>query len=295
MTHLLSAHRNASLMRMADPAEVEKLGFSKKTLFNIWNKAKHKPHWENEHALADAVHSIFRLPWSKDAEIECGEYRRLERESLYSTLRRHKFSVRHLIGSVRSNAQDVPPTQTDWDIVVVAYSYLKSSLSEKSASRNMPLHEIHDYYSLCNRLLQLLRLIEAPHPWVKFLSLKIKTNECVVKWNRAPPAKRLKLRREFEETGLFDMTKTRDYLASCPRDFDYIYNLLAFASVMGITQYFDQLDIFLTEANGGRIDYTNRQEFDGDFDNFRAWLANRLREQAFRLQRSGKHSKVRRR
>lgn len=282
MTHLLTPPRNAALIRSTG----EKSSLSERTLRHVFNPPApcksdspklYEPLWETEYKLALDVHSKCALPWSRSAELECSVHSWLAREKRYDQLGNLQYSSDRTIEACRK-FQGTSPSQTDWGDVACAYSFLTRSFSgPKERRRNVSTQEYESYQLVCSRLISFLKPLKKRELWAEFLILKVQTNLWAVRWNRTPPEKRPALRREFEKFRVFTIDGLRNSLASCPRDFDLIYNALAYTSVMNITSRFEQLDILLTEANGGsRPNYENRKEFDEDFDKFRIWLANRL-------------------
>ena len=279
MTHLLPPPRNAALIRSTG-----KSSLSERTLRHVFNPPckpdspkLYEPIWETEYKLALDIHSKCALPWSRSAELECSVHSWLAREEEYGQLGNLRYSSERTIEACRKFQRN-SPSQTDWENTVLAYSFLTRFFSgPEEKRRNVTTQEYQDYTSVCGRFIGFLEPLQKKESWAEFLALKVKTNLWAVRWNRTPPEKRPALRREFEKFRIFTIDGLRNSLASCPRDFDLIFNALAYTSVMNITSRFEQLDILLTEANGGRRpNYENRKEFDEDFDNFRVWLANRL-------------------
>lgn len=282
MSHLIPTPRNAVLARRMgkdDPDALKGIG-SKRSLAS-WTVSACKPQIEKESSLAIKIHEWYALPWSREAELECAEHWRLQRQKEYDQLARHQFSARRLIDLIHRLPPDSHPSEMEWGDVIVAYSFLTRWFSAPGKRRDVTAGEEKDYVTICTHLRRFLKPLTTDALWAQFLYLKVSTNIWAVHWNRTPSAKRPALREEFEKIGLFRPDKLRVQLEPCPRDFDLVYNALAYASVMNMTDRFEQLDILLTEANGGRrVHYENRAEFDEDFKNLRSWLANRLLSKA---------------
>ena len=110
--------------------------------------------------------------------------------------------------------------------------------------------------------------------WSFFLRFNLRQSLLGTEWNSTDPAQRPALSEEPHWQNFLD--DLMDYLDQSPRDVVSVHNALAWASVLNLTERFPDLRSRYKIANGEEPDWSDRKEFDVDFNNFRQWLANIL-------------------
>ena len=140
--------------------------------------------------------------------------------------------------------------------------------------------EYQAYRKISARLIALVATLprEAHGRWASFLRFNISQNLLAAEWNCTAPAHRGNLSKENRWHNFLDALL--EYLELAPRDLPAVHNALAAASVLNLTEYFEKLHECYQIANGKDPNWSDPQEFDADFSNFKRWLAATLLKSA---------------
>ena len=268
MTHLLRPAQNILVLlddRKLDDLET-KLRSSGRGLSKILSGETARPHMSRESALAWEVYRQKKLPWSEAVENACSQHRIEERARRWTALERGwQFCVESVVSDLDSQYL----SKATLGNTVVAYSFL-SRLYFGPMRTSLGPEQLKTYDAVAERLLLFLEP-RKEEIWAEFLRFNVKANSMGLLWGATPAEQRHHLKDFFEKAQFYD--RMIAYLDLYKRDCDVVHNALCYASSLGLTAYFQDLRERLRVAHGGiEPDYTDTDEFDSAFDNFRAWL-----------------------
>ena len=250
--------------------------------YHYWLTGKgEQARWRQQQALAERVYNKVRPPWPANAEKEAAEYKRryLERDQ---TLRLSAcFSIQHTISALLDSPITVNPSGAEWGLHVVAYAFLRVTISrhfpidKPKTTANQKRQEIKEsdeygaYQEISARLISFIDSLsrEKQGLWSFFLRFNLQHNLLVAEWNCTAPEQRSDLSREPQWRNFLDELLL--YLDQSPRDVAAVHNALAWASVFNLSDYFPDLRSGYKIANGKEPDWSDRDGFDADVNNFR--------------------------
>ena len=233
-----------------------------------------KRHLKTVKCLEEAFSAFFPMPWPKQAESECVEYRAMVWENKIENLSALRFSIDCLTDAMLLG---VPTTKQslsrlEWGQLIVCYDFLSLLYFYSDKSDEIPEDDIQKYERLTELLLESLKDFDAA-PWTEYLRFWVQSRFYGVLWNQTPPEERCSqtTRERFEKIGYLEAAVK--HLEKCEKDKDSAHNALAYVSRMNMKEHFPDLIERLKIAYNGKLpDLDNDKEFDGDFDHVRAWL-----------------------
>ena len=186
------------------------------------------------------------------------------------------------VRELRSLEGDGQVSSEVWGLAILTYTFLKLSINKVLPDDQDPdpmfmQSEIYASFRMVSeRLLSFADSVPKENQglWLTFLTFNVKQNLLSVEWNGTIRKQRTSLRTKAQfEDYLLDLLK---YLNRYERDVPAVHNSLCYASRMNLREYFAELRESYRIALGREPDWTDRKEFDDDFDNFRQWLATLL-------------------
>lgn len=270
--------RTTAKQKSALDVVARKVGVCRNTLAAVRVNSGKRVKQQLEREIAQAAFNMLPYPWSFSAERLCWEIKTaiLERECAFQApdilKSRWEFLIRNQLIDQLLRKPAAPVSEDDWGSLVAAYLYQTGvcfgSLSTHLAAED---NEIFDLVS------ELLREGLQPYSdqwWAVFLRFQVQSNGIGLKWNATAGKSRNgdSMRRLIVDSGYLE--ELLGYMKRCPRDQLAIENGLAYASRLGLSDYYGPFRDLLIRAHGGQEPaYTTANGFDDDFDGYRRWLS----------------------
>ena len=274
MTHILRPGQNIFvLLEDSKMGDLEtRLNSSDRTIRDTLNLRITRPNQSKEDQAAKEVYKRKSLPWSEAVEDALYSHRRYERQEKWTDLEQNfQFCV-------EPPPNGLKPSETPLGYTIVAYSYLSRLYFAPMRAATLSPEQLETFDAVAERLLAFLEPLKK-ELWAWLLCFNVKANQLGLLWESTPGKERVQLKDAFVKAQFYN--EMIAYLDRYQRDREVAHNVLCYASRLGLTAHFPELRERMRVACGGvEPNYDDTDEFDSDFDNFRAWLRDEEKQEA---------------